>query len=78
MRGGVVAYVYSTNKHKLCTISHPAASSPSHPQMAVVSVSGKVNFFRDDDPKGRLLNILSSLECTFATRHSSNTVVQAR
>jgi len=56
-----VSLVYSTNKHNQCTTSHPAVGSPSHPQMAVVSVSGKVSFFHDDGPKGCLLNLLSSV-----------------
>jgi len=50
-------YLYCT----LGTHHHASVISPPSPQMAVVLVSRKVNFFHDDGPKGRLLNIRSSL-----------------
>jgi len=63
--------VYSTIYIHSVHVSHPAVISPSHPQMVLVSVSGKVNFFRDYRPNRHLLNLLS-YTCYF-TQGSSPT-----
>jgi len=49
----------------LGTQHHLSDITPPRPQMVVVLVSGKVNFFHGDGPIFRLLNILSSLVAGF-------------
>jgi len=73
-RGDVAALVDSKVQSTLTVrISHHAVISPSCPQMALVSVPGKVNFFHDDGPICHLLNIQSSLVIPYCDKTLSPT-----
>jgi len=54
----VVSLVYSTININSVHVSNPAVISHSNPQMALVAVSSKVNFFHDDGLKCHLINHL--------------------
>jgi len=59
LNGDIVSLVYNTiNINSVQSHTPLLVGSPSHTQMAVVSVSSKVNFLHDDGPSCHLLNLL--------------------